>query len=311
MELIRRLRERKASIGSTIYKSLLTLLLLMLVVVIVFPIVITVTHSFMSPSEIKIELAPILGAKSDEENADSLVKMLSEGEYVRLHWVPFQVTLNAYYDILLRQPQFLFLFWNSMKMTIPIVAGQLIVSLLAGYAFSQLRFRLRESLFFAYIVVMLMPFQVTLVPNYIMANWMGLINSEWSIILPGIFSAFGVFLMRQFMQAVPYSYVEAARMDGAGHFTIMLTIVLPMCRSGMAALAVLAFIDHWNMVEQPLIFLKDAMKQPLSVYLSYINEGDIGIAFTASVLYMLPAILLMLYAEKELVEGVQLSGIKG
>jgi len=310
MEIIRRLRERKASVGGAIYKSLLTLMLLMLVVVIVFPIVITVTHSFMSPSEIKIELAPILGPPSDEED-HSLKGLLSEGQYVRLHWVPFQVTLNAYYDILLGQPQFLFLFWNSMKLTLPVVAGQLVVSLLAGYAFSQLRFRLREPLFFSYIVVMLMPFQVTLVPNYIMANWMGLINSELSIILPGIFSAFGVFLMRQFMQAVPYSYVEAARMDGAGHFTILLTIVLPMCRSGMAALAVLAFIDNWNMVEQPLIFLKDAIKQPLSVYLSYINEADIGIAFTASVLYMLPAILLMLYAEKELVEGVQLSGIKG
>lgn len=310
MEIIRRLQERKASVGSSIYKSLLTLLLLMLVVVIVFPIVVTVTHSFMSPNEIKIELSPILGPQSDEED-HSLDGLLSEGQYVRLHWVPFQVTLNAYYDILLGQPQFLFLFWNSMKLTIPIVAGQLVVSLLAGYAFSQLRFRLREPLFFAYIVVMLMPFQVTLVPNYIMANWMGLINSELSIILPGIFSAFGVFLMRQFMQAVPYSYVEAARMDGAGHFTILLTIVLPMCRSGMAALAVLAFIDNWNMVEQPLIFLKDAIKQPLSVYLSYINEADIGIAFTASVLYMLPAILLMLFAEKELVEGVQLSGIKG
>lgn len=183
--------------------------------------------------------------------------------------------------------------------------------MLAAYAFSQLRFRLREPLFFAYIVVMLMPFQVTLVPNYIMANSLGLLNSEWSIILPGMFNAFGVFLMRQFMQVVPYSYIEAARMDGAGHLRILLTIVLPMCRSGIAALAVLAFIDNWNMVEQPLIFLKDAIKQPLSVYLAYISEDDIGLAFAASVIYMLPAILLMLHAEKELVEGVQLSGVKG
>ncbi|WP_218641168.1 carbohydrate ABC transporter permease [Paenibacillus glucanolyticus] len=300
----------RGKFGSKLFKGVLTAFLALLVVVFVFPIVMTTIHSFKTPSEIKSELKPIIKS-SDEEEQNNQQSIGEENKYVQLKLIPSKATLNAYYDILLAQPQFLMLFWNSMRLTAPIVAGQVILSVLAAYAFSQLRFRLREPLFFAYIVVMLMPFQVTLVPNYIMANSLGLLNSEWSIILPGMFNAFGVFLMRQFMQVVPYSYIEAARMDGAGHLRILLTIVLPMCRSGIAALAVLAFIDNWNMVEQPLIFLKDAIKQPLSVYLAYISEDDIGLAFAASVIYMLPAILLMLHAEKELVEGVQLSGVKG
>jgi multiple sugar transport system permease protein len=113
------------------------------------------------------------------------------------------------------------------------------------------------------------------------------------------------------MLTVPYSYIEAARADGAGHLYIFVRIVLPMCSSGLAALAILLFIDNWNMVEQPLIFLSDPHKQPLSVYLSAIGEGERGLAFAASTLYMLPLVLVALYAERYLVEGIQLTGIKG
>jgi multiple sugar transport system permease protein len=203
------------------------------------------------------------------------------------------------------------MFWNSATIVLPIVIGQLIVAGLAAYAFAQLRFHFREPLFFLYIVVMLMPFQVTLVPNYIIADKLGLLNTYSGIIFPGIFSTFGVFLLRQFMNYIPLVYSEAARVDGAGHLYIYLRVVVPMCRSGFAALSMLVFIDNWNMVEQPLIFLHDAYKQPLSVYLSFISEGERGVAFAACTLYMLPMLLAAIYAEKDLVEGIQLSGIKG
>lgn len=294
-------------IRSKALKALLTVVMAIVVGAFVFPIGVTAINSLKTPDAIQSELSPAIGKPDDGKQAPPA----DRDEYVPLSLIPPQATLNAYYDILLAEPQFLSLFWNSMKLTIPIVAGQLVVSVLAGYAFALLRYRWREPLFFAYIVVMLMPFQVTLVPNYIIMNMLGLMNSNWSIVLPGIFGAFGVFLIRQFMQVVPYSYLEAARIDGAGHMRILLTIVLPMCRSGLAALVVLAFIDNWNMVEQPLIFLKEASRQPLSVYMAYINKDDVGLAFAASVVYMLPAILLTLHTEKELVEGVQLSGIKG
>jgi len=160
-------------------------------------------------------------------------------------------------------------------------------------------------------MTMLMPFQVTLVPNYMVIDRLGLMNSEAAIVLPGIFGAFGVFMMRQFMAHIPQAYSEAAKIDGAGHWTIFSRIVLPLAAPGLAALSVLLFADHWNMVEQPLIFLQDAVKQPLSLYLARIDREARGIGFAASALYMTPIVLLFLYAESYFIEGIQLSGIKG
>jgi len=156
-----------------------------------------------------------------------------------------------------------------------------------------------------------MPFQVTLVPNYIIADKLGLIGSMFSIILPGIFTTFGVFLLRQFMRNIPDEYSEAARVDGAGHWLIFSKVILPMTKTGVAALIILAFIDNWNMVEQPLIFLQDVNLQPLSTFLANINDGERGIAFAASTVYMLPMLLVFLYGENYLIEGIQLSGLKG
>jgi multiple sugar transport system permease protein len=284
----------------------LTFGLLLLLAVFMFPIVLTFTNSLMTENEISVNYHAISKAPNATAN-DPRIK----DNYANMKWIPDLATLSQYYDVLVAKPQFLFMFWNSVKIVVPILLGQIIVASLAGYAFSHLRFHLRETIFFMYIVTMLMPYQVTLVPNYIIADKLGWINSYASIIFPGIFSTFGVFLLRQFMMYVPASYAEAARVDGASHLYIFLRIVLPMCKSGIAALSILVFIDNWNMVEQPLIFLQDAIKQPLSVYLSLINEGERGIAFAACTLYMLPMILVTLYAEKDLVEGIQLSGIKG
>ena len=144
-----------------------------------------------------------------------------------------------------------------------------------------------------------------------MADKLGLLHSPGAVILPGIFAAFGVFMLRQYMLHIPYAYIEAAKIDGAGHWRIFSTIIIPMVKPGISALVVLLFVDYWNMVEQPLIFLDDPFKQPLSVYLSRVNQGERGIAFAASMLYMTPMVLLFLYAETNFIEGIQLSGIKG
>jgi multiple sugar transport system permease protein len=130
------------------------------------------------------------------------------------------MTLEQYGKVLVSSPRYLAMFWNSVFMVVPIIIGQTLVAALAAYAFSKLQFRGREPLFLVYVLTMLMPFQVTLVPNYIMADKLGLLNSPNAIILPGIFSAFGVFMLRQFMLDIPYAYIEAAKMDGAGHLRI-------------------------------------------------------------------------------------------
>jgi multiple sugar transport system permease protein len=159
---------------------------------------------------------------------------------------------------------------------------------------------------------MLMPYQVTLVPNYLVSSWLGILNTRWSIILPGMFAPFSVFLLTKFMRRIPYSLIEAAKVDGAGEWEIFTKICLPECRSALYSIAILVFIDYWNMVEQPLILLQDADSQPLSVFLSQINAGEIGLAFAMATVYMIPSLLLFLHGEEYLVEGIANSGsVKG
>ncbi|RRJ67782.1 carbohydrate ABC transporter permease [Paenibacillus oralis] len=273
----------------------MTVILVVLAILMLIPLYFTLSNSLMTEAEIQFNYS--LGATANE--------------YLQLKWIPDWVSLEQYKTLLFDRLQFLIMFWNSVLLVVPIVLGQVAVAAMAAFAFSQFSFLGRDSLFFLYIITMLMPFQVTLVPNYLAMDWLGLLDSRLSIILPGIFSAFGVFLVRQFMIGIPRTYLEAAQMDGAGYWTIFTRIIIPMSKPGIAALTILVFIDYWNMVEQPLIFLHDAYMRPLSIYLAQINEGEFGLAFAAAVLYMLPMLFIFLYAENDLIEGIQLSGVKG
>ncbi|MEK3790513.1 carbohydrate ABC transporter permease [Paenibacillus sp. FSL R7-0204] len=289
-------------VGKVVYKLTLSVLMGAIALLMLFPIGVTLINSFMSSREIGINYGPI-----------GQMNQVTPGRsdpFANLKWLPDQVSLEQYGKVLLDSPMYLSMFWNSVFLVVPIIAGQTLIAALAAYAFSKLRFRGREALFLVYVLTMLMPFQVTLVPNYIMADRLGLLNSAGAIILPGIFAAFGVFMLRQFMLDIPYAYIEAAKMDGAGHLRIFYTIIVPMVQPGLAALTILLFVDYWNMVEQPLIFLDDPLRQPLSVYLSNISSEK-GLAFAASMIYMAPMVLLFLYAETYFIEGIQLSGIKG
>lgn len=290
-------------LANVLRKSALTLVMSVIAILLLFPIVITFTNSLTTAKEIEINYGPI--GKINEASADRTAP------FVNLKLLPDKVSLEQYGKVFVDNPKYLTMFWNSVLLVVPIIAGQTVVSALAAYAFAKLKFRGRDPLFLIYVLTMLMPFQVTLVPNYIMADKLGILNSANAVVLPGIFAAFGVFMLRQFMLDIPYAYIEAAKMDGAGHGRIFLKIILPMIKPGLAALIILLFVDYWNMVEQPLIFLDDPFKQPLSIYLSRINDGERGIAFAASMLYMTPMVLLFLYAESYFIEGIQLSGIKG
>ncbi|GIP19981.1 sugar ABC transporter permease [Paenibacillus sp. J22TS3] len=287
----------------TLVKVALTIIMCVFAILLLFPIGITFINSLTTKQEIELNYGPI--GKINETVVGR------EMPFVNLKLMPDMVSLEQYGEVLVNSPKFLMMFWNSVFLVLPIIAGQVFVASLAAYALSKLNFRGRDALFFVYLLTMLMPFQVTLVPNYIMADRLGLLGSPGAIILPGIFAAFGVFMLRQFMLHIPYAYIEAAKMDGASHLRIFYTIILPMVKPGLSALVVLLFVDYWNMVEQPLIFLNDPFKQPLSVYLSNVNDSERGIAFAASALYMTPMVLLYLYAESYFIEGVQLSGIKG
>ena len=284
---------------------LLTGLLILIAALFILPIVFTICNSFMAESEISANYGTVF-----ETSETGGKKYISET--VNLKFIPDMVSFQQYAQVLFKSPDYLLKFWNSMILVVPIVIFQMAVALLAAYGFTRYRGRIREMIFFAYVILMLMPYQVTLVPNYLVSEWLGIIDTNWAIWLPGIFSPFAVFLLTKFMRRIPMSMIEAAKIDGAGEWQIFRHICIPLCKGAMTSVAILIFIDYWNMVEQPLILLSDSDMHPLSVFLSKINQGEIGLAFAVATVYMIPSLLVFLYGEEDLVEGITYQGgIKG
>ena len=269
-----------------------------LAVLFLLPTVLTVTNSFMTQSEITANYGQVFSNDSNGYISDS----------INLKFIPDKVSFTQYFTVLLKSPDYLLKFWNSVLLTVPIVLGQMFVAAISAYGFTRWRGKVRDGIFFAYVILMLMPYQVTMVPNYLVSDKLGLLGTRWAVILPGIFAPFSVYLLTKFMRRIPVSLIESAQFDGAGEWHIFWHICLPQCRSALFSIAILVFMDYWNMVEQALILLPDAESQPLSVYLSTINAGEIGIAFAVAVIYMIPGLLLFLYGEPYLVEGITHAG---
>ena len=283
-------------------RGVMFLLCLVFSLLFLLPTVLTISNSFMSEAEIKSNYGMIFATTTGGYVSKT----------VNLKFIPDKVTLSQYVTGLIRSPDYLIKFWNSVILVLPIVVFQVAVACVAAYSFTRWRGKLRSGIFFFYVILMLMPYQVTLVPNYLVSQWLGILNTRWSVILPGIFAPFSVFLLTKFMRRIPYSLIEAAKVDGAGEWEIFTRVCLPQCRSAIYSIAILVFIDYWNMVEQPLILLQDTESQPLSVFLSQINAGEIGLAFAMATVYMVPSLLLFLHGEEYLVEGIANSGsVKG
>ena len=285
-------------------RGMLTVLAAVFAFLFLMPTVLTITNSFMTQSEITANYGQVFQNATDGK---SYIK-----DKINLKFIPDKVSFSQYFTVLLKSPDFLYKFWNSVILVAPIVLAQLAVASVAAYGFTRWRGKIRDTIFFAYVILMLMPYQVTLVPNYLVSDFLGLLNTRWAIILPGAFAPFSVFLLTKSMRRIPASLIESAKLDGAGEWHIFWNICLPQCRSALYSIAILVFTDYWNMVEQPLILLPDASQQPLSVYLSQINAGEIGIAFAAAVIYMVPGLLMFLHGEAYLVEGITYAGsVKG
>ena len=283
-------------------RGVMFLLCLIFALIFLMPTVLTITNSFMSEAEINANYGMIFSTTTGGYVSKT----------VNLKFIPDKVTLSQYVSGLIKSPEYLLKLWNSIILVVPIVLLQLGTAAVAAYGFSRWRGKVRDGIFFFYVILMLMPYQVTLVPNYLVSSWLGILNTRWSIILPGMFAPFSVFLLTKFMRRIPYAQIESARVDGAGEWDIFTKICLPQCRSALYSIAILVFIDYWNMVEQPLILLQDADQQPLSVFLSSINSGEIGLAFAMATVYMIPTLLLFLHGEEYLVEGIANSGsVKG
>ena len=276
-----------------ISRALLTLVAL----IILLPVVLTALYSFFSPEEIK-------------------AFMETRGNYDASAWMEIKLaprvfSLSQYYNILIEDVSVLRLLCNSAMYTAAILLGQALVIPAMAYALSRFKFRGRDAIFFIVIMLMLLPFQVTMVPNVLTLRAMGLLNTAWAVILPTCFAPFYIFLVRQFMVGLPKEILEAAEVDGAGTFRCFIHVTLPVCRPILGAAVALSFADCWNLVEQPLTYLAGQTQlMPLSVMFNQLTENPSGVEFAGAALYILPALLIYLYFQKDILSGIQLTELK-
>lgn len=264
--------------------------------VMLFPIVLLISGSLTGAGEWGGNLAAMY-----EETA---------GKYIRLPLLPRFPTLVSWVELLLDTPEFLTMFWNSCKLVFPVVAGQILIGAPAAWALTRFNFKGRKLLAFVYIALMLLPFQVTMVSNFLVLDKLELINSRLAVILPGIFSPFPVFIMMRSFANIPKSLEEAALLDGAGSFRCFLSVGIPLGVPGILSAVILNFIEYWNMLEQPLTFFSDRSLWPLSLFLPPISAKTAGAAFAASVIILLPALLVFLFGQNYLEKGMAAAGVK-
>ncbi len=260
-----------------------------------FPVVLLVTGSVMDSLELGGYLAPVFGGGED---------------FIRWKLMPDYPTFANYGRLLFMTPSFFVLFWNSVRLVVCILAGQLLVGVPAAWAFAAYRVRGGRTLFALYVVLMLLPFQVTMLSSYLVLNRLSLLNTQGAVILPAVFSTFPIFLSYGGFRAIPEQLLEAARIDGAGELRIFLQIGLPLGKSGLLSALVLGFLEYWNLMEQPLAFLEDKALWPLSLYLPEISWTQAGFALCASLVTLIPAAFVFVLGQDYLEQGIVYSGLK-
>jgi multiple sugar transport system permease protein len=271
--------------------------LVLICLILWFPVIMMMTHSLMGEAEIKDAYGIVL---------DGSVQ--SDGIKPRL--LPEYPTLAPFVKLLLDSPDFFVMFWNSVRQVFPILIGQVIIGMPAAWAFGRYKFAGRKIFFTIYMILMVMPFQVTMVSSYLVLSQLSLMDTQLAIILPGVFSTFPVFIMTKFFRSIPEALIEAAKIDGAGPFDIFLYVGAPLGMPGVMSCVILNFLEYWNAIEQPMTFLKTKAMQPLSLYLPQITTDQLGSSFTASILMMIPPILIFLWGQEYLEKGIVASGLK-
>ena len=272
-------------------------LLVVLALVILLPVIVTVLYSFFSPEEIRAFM-DTRGSFSDTAWMDARLS-------------PRMFSLSQYWKILIVDTSVLRMFTMSVFYTVMILLGQAVFVPMLAYALSRFQFKGRNVIFMAILLLMLLPYQVTMVPNVLTLRRMGLLNTVWAVILPLWFAPFYVFLLRQFMASLPNELFEAAQVDGAGTIRCYFHVALPVCRPAIGAALALSFADCWNLVEQPMTYLSQRTElQPLSVMFNQLVSESTGVEFAGAVIYMLPALFVYLYFLEDILSGIQLTELK-
>ena len=280
-----------------------TLLLAVLALVAVFPVLFSITGSLMGQNELNDLLGAVLTSDSGSASGQTV-------NHVSWRVLPLYPTLKSYVKVLLDSPEFFVMFWNSVKITVGVLAGQILVGVPAAWGFARYRFPGKNMLFMVYVALMMMPFQVMMLSNYLVLDQMALLDNLWGIILPSVFSTFPVFIMYRFFESIPEALTESARLDGAGELLIFIRIGIPLGSPGIISALVLGFLEYWNLIEQPMAFLKTKSLWPLSLYLPQIDMAQTGKAFAVSVLVLIPAVIVFLEGQDYLEQGIISTAIK-
>lgn len=205
-------------------------------------------------------------------------------------------------------------FLNTLKITFFSVLGTVLTCAVAAYSFARLRFPGRDQIFMGYLATLMVPRQVTLIPTFILMKWLGLLDNHLSLILPGMFSAYGTFLLRQFFLTIPHELEEAGIIDGCGFFRRFILIIIPLAKPALATLAIFTMMTQWNDFLYPMVFLNSEQNRTLTLGLA-IFRGDVDVQWnllmTAAMLSLLPMVAAFLSAQRFFVEGIAMTGLKG
>ena len=275
--------------------ALLAVMLFVVGALAVLPVLILVSGSITGEAELYGWIAPILG---DQEG------------FVRLRLFPDYPTLRNFVELLLDSPEFFRMFWNTQRISVETLAGGLLFGVPCAWGLAQYRFPGRKAILWCCILLMIMPFQVTMLSEYLVLKQLGLLDTLAAVILPGIFQTLPVFIMYRFFCGVPNALLEAARIDGAGERGIFLKVGVPVGSSGIFSAMMLQFLECQSMVERPLIFLKNKKLWPLALYLPEISPERAGFAMCASFVAMLPVLLMFFSGQEYLEAGIVASAIK-
>lgn len=232
--------------------------------------------------------------------------------------VPFRLIpekiVNNYDNVWAGDYNFALFYLNSLKVTAISVAGLVLTSLLAAYGFSKLRYKGRDVLFLIYMATLMIPSQLTMIPRFMIYKELGIYNTHWALILPGLTTAFGTFLIRQFMIAIPYEINEAAKIDGAGELRILFRILVPLLKPAIITLVLISIVWSWNDYENAMLFLTDKNLYTIPLGLiSFMDETgkQYSLIMAAAVSAVLPPMILFLFGQKYFVEGLSKGAVKG
>ena len=233
-----------------------------------------------------------------------------------IQWIPKRFNAAANYKAVWfgRYPFGMF-YLNSIKVLVLRVASDLFTSALAGYGFARLRFVGRDTIFLIYLGSMMIPGQMLLIPRFVFFRWLGIYNTLWAVALPGMFTAFGVFLLRQYFITIPFELSESAKIDGANEFQIFWHIILPLAKPALASLGILAAVWSWNDYTGPLIMLNDIEKYTiplgLTTYMDEHGTQQFTLIMAAATSATLPILIIFLMFQKHFVRGIATTGLKG